>query len=92
MVAYIVESSKRYFKAFVAHTVELEGDNDSTLFVLASGGKSEKLEEVQEFLKTNVPNDVEKNIFKPYQIKRKRFNLAFRVRESKSRNLKKEIS
>ena len=65
MVAYIVESSKGYFKAFVAHTVESEGDNDSTLFVLASGGKSEKLEEVQEFLRTNVPNDVEKTFLNP---------------------------
>ena len=54
--SYIIESSKGYFKPFIGSVHEQEGDNDSTLFVLASGPKS-TLEEAQEFLKNNNPEN-----------------------------------
>jgi hypothetical protein len=50
-VAYIVESTKGYFKGFIAVLTPDDGDNDNALFVTASTGKYPTLEEAQAQMK-----------------------------------------
>jgi hypothetical protein len=57
-VAYIVQSTKGYFKGFVAMlTPDEDGDNDNALFVIASTAKSKTLEEAQK-QQAGLPADV----------------------------------
>jgi hypothetical protein len=58
IVYYIIETFKGKFKPFVAQAVLSPGDNDSSLFVVASGTRYETLEEAQSFLKENSPEGV----------------------------------
>lgn len=52
-VVYIIETQKGKFKPFVGSIHYMEEDNDSVLYVQASGDSFEKLEDAQKFANDN---------------------------------------
>ena len=52
-IVYIIETQKGKFKPFVSSVLFLEEDNDSTLFVIASGDSFEDLKDAQKFVTEN---------------------------------------
>ena len=52
-VVYIIETKNGGFKPFVAQVVPSEGDNDSSLFPIASGEKYTELKDAQSFATNN---------------------------------------
>ena len=52
-IAYIIKNKKGKFRPFVGTTVESDGDNDSFIYVIASGETTSELSEAQTFIKEN---------------------------------------
>lgn len=52
-VVYIIETKKGKFKPFVSSVHFMEDDNDSTLFVIASGDSFVDLKDAQKFATDN---------------------------------------
>ena len=52
-IVYIIETKSGKFKPFISSVHFMDGDNDSALFVLASGNSFENLKDAQKFATDN---------------------------------------